>query len=125
MDPKQRPAAGKDLRPMVKLVDDNGEELNIADTDVPARYFLPGRGDRHGDGAKSVSATSWRVSRRSLEDARHHRWSAACRRPVRGAQAEGAGDPRGGDGTVSFGKETKGKQRLVITPTDDGETKSR
>jgi hypothetical protein len=25
-------------------------------------------------------------------------------------------------GTVSFGKETKGKQRLVITPTDDGET---
>ena len=41
IDPKQRPAAGKDLRPMVKLLDENEQEHNIAGTDIPARYFLP------------------------------------------------------------------------------------
>ncbi len=41
MDPKQRPSAGKDLRPMVKLLDEDGEELKLAGTDLPARYFLP------------------------------------------------------------------------------------
>ena len=40
-DPKQRGSAGKDLRPMVKLVDENGEDLNIAGTEIPAHYYLP------------------------------------------------------------------------------------
>ena len=41
IDPKQRPPAGKDIRPMVKLVDDKGKDLNIAGTDIPAHYYLP------------------------------------------------------------------------------------
>ena len=41
-DPKQRGAAGKDLRPMVKLVDDKGNDVNIAGTTLPANYFLAG-----------------------------------------------------------------------------------
>ncbi len=41
MDPKQRPSSGKDMRPMVKLVDDKGKDLNIAGTDIPAHYYLP------------------------------------------------------------------------------------
>ena len=32
---------GKDMRPMVKLMDDKGKDLNIAGTDMPAHYFLP------------------------------------------------------------------------------------
>ena len=40
-DPKQRGVAGKDLRPMVQLVDESGEELKIPGTDVAAHYFLP------------------------------------------------------------------------------------
>ena len=44
IDPKQRPAAGKDLRPMVKLLDENDQELNIAGTDMLARYFLQYQG---------------------------------------------------------------------------------
>ena len=51
-----------------------------------------------------------------VEDSRHHRRSAAGGRPVRGAQAEGLRDSGGAlSGTVSFGKETKGKRRLIIT----------
>ena len=40
-DPKQRPSAGKDLRPMVKLIDAKGKDLCIAGTDIPASYYLP------------------------------------------------------------------------------------
>ena len=38
----QRTSAGKDMRPMVKLVDGKGNDVNIAGTDIPAQYFLPG-----------------------------------------------------------------------------------
>ncbi|MGD8575195.1 MAG: DNA-directed RNA polymerase subunit beta', partial [Gammaproteobacteria bacterium] len=40
-DPKQRGAAGKDLRPVVRLVDDKGKDLCLAGTDIPAVYVLP------------------------------------------------------------------------------------
>ena len=34
-------SAGKDVRPAVTLVDDSGNELCLAGTNVPAHYFLP------------------------------------------------------------------------------------
>ncbi len=40
-DPKMRGSAGKDLRPMIKLVDGNGKDLCIAGTEIPAHYQLP------------------------------------------------------------------------------------
>ncbi|MGQ9660306.1 MAG: DNA-directed RNA polymerase subunit beta' [Thermochromatium sp.] len=123
MDPKQRPAAGKDLRPMVKLLDEDGNELNIAGTDQPARYPLsPGaivtlaNGDRVGVGdilaripkesSKTRDITGGLPRVADLFEARKPKEPALL--------AEVSG-------TVSFGKDTKGKQRLIIT-TDDGET---
>ncbi|MEE4184409.1 MAG: DNA-directed RNA polymerase subunit beta', partial [Gammaproteobacteria bacterium] len=41
IDPKQRGAAGKDLRPTAKLVDAKGKEICFANTDIPAVYALP------------------------------------------------------------------------------------
>ncbi|HHF7368553.1 TPA: DNA-directed RNA polymerase subunit beta', partial [Legionella bozemanae] len=41
IDAKQRSAAGRDLRPMVKLVTENGEDIYLAGTNVPAQYYLP------------------------------------------------------------------------------------
>ncbi|NQY64243.1 MAG: DNA-directed RNA polymerase subunit beta', partial [Alteromonadaceae bacterium] len=41
-DAAQRATAGKEMRPMVKLVDAEGNDINIAGTDIPAQYFLPG-----------------------------------------------------------------------------------
>jgi DNA-directed RNA polymerase subunit beta' len=82
MEAGERPAAGKDVRPAITLVDDNGEELNIlADTNVPAQLLPPGPGPGHRqDGAKVGGRRRYRPHPAGgLEDARHHRWSAACR----------------------------------------------
>ena len=41
MDPKQRSSSGKDLRPVVRLVNVKGKEVTFANTDIPAVYALP------------------------------------------------------------------------------------
>ena len=117
-DPTERPAAGKDIRPAVSLMDDNGEALCLAGTNVPAHYFLPAH------------------AMVSLEDgARVQAGDVIARIPQEGSKTRDitGGLPRVADlfearkpkepailaeisGTVSFGKETKGKRRLVITP---------
>ena len=43
MSPAERGTAGKEMRPMVRLVDANGNDLMIPGTDVVAQYFLPGK----------------------------------------------------------------------------------
>ena len=43
MEPKLRPPHAKDLRPMVKLMDAEGNNLNIEGTDIPVAYPLPSR----------------------------------------------------------------------------------
>src|SRR3546814_12861949 len=40
-DPKRRGSQGKDLRPIVRIVDKKGEDLTIPGTDLPAQYLLP------------------------------------------------------------------------------------
>ncbi|MDO9777317.1 hypothetical protein ACI3PA_12835, partial [Glaesserella parasuis] len=42
-DVGERATAGKDLRPALKLVDAQGNDILIAGTDVAAQYFLPGK----------------------------------------------------------------------------------
>ena len=43
LDVNERSSAGKELRPTVKLVDENGKDILIPGTDVAAQYFLPGQ----------------------------------------------------------------------------------
>ncbi|MEA3641992.1 MAG: DNA-directed RNA polymerase subunit beta' [Lamprobacter sp.] len=123
MDPKQRPAAGKDLRPMVKLLDTNGEELNIAGTDLPARYYLTsGAIVTVSDGADVGVGDI--LARIPQESSKTRDITGGLPRVADLFEARKPKDPAlmaQATGTISFGKETKGKQRLVIT-TDDGET---
>ncbi len=122
IDPKQRPSSGKDLRPMLKLVDEEGNDVNIAGTTLPANYVLPagavvsvedGAHVRVGDvlaripqeSSKTRDITGGLPRVADLFEARKPKESAIL------AEATG---------TVSFGKDTKGKQRLVIT-TAEGE----
>jgi DNA-directed RNA polymerase subunit beta' len=117
MDSKQRGGSTKDLRPLARLIDDKGKEVCFANTAIPAIYSLPaGAIIVIGDGGKvSVGDVIARIPQESsktrditgglprvadLFEARKPKESAIM------AEATG---------TVSFGKETKGKVRLVIT----------
>jgi len=114
-DSKQR--GGKELKPTIKLVNAKGKEVTFANTEIPAVYNLPtGALINLTDGAKvSVGDVIARIPQESSKT-----------RDITG------GLPRVADlfearkpkdqailaeksGTVSFGKETKGKRRLVIT----------
>ena len=118
LDMNDRPSAGKDLRPGVKLVDENGDPVNLVGTDVPAHYPLPEKsilnledGDQVGvgdviariphEGSKARDITGGLPRVADLFEARKPKEPAILAETT---------------GTVSFGKETKGKRRLVITP---------
>jgi DNA-directed RNA polymerase subunit beta' len=117
IDPKQRGAAGKDLRPVARLIDPKGQEICFANTKIPAVYALPvgaiitmGDGEMIGVGdvlaripqesSKTRDITGGLPRVADLFEARKPKEFAIL--------AEHSG-------TVSFGKETKGKRRLVIT----------
>ncbi|MCI1728785.1 MAG: DNA-directed RNA polymerase subunit beta' [Chiayiivirga sp.] len=122
-DPKRRGTAGKDLRPIVRIVDEKGKDLSIPGTDLPAQYLLPPRSVVNlQDGAQvGVGDVVAKIPQ-----------EASKTRDITG------GLPRVADlfearkpkdqailaeisGIVSFGKDTKGKQRLIIKPIDGPE----
>ena len=116
----ERPSAGKDLRPMLKLFDDEGNEIINPESGAPAQYLLPGgallsitdggkveigdvvaRIPQESATTKDITGGLPRVA--DLFEARKPKEAAIL------AEVSGI---------VSYGKETKGKNRLVITPTD-------
>ncbi len=122
-DPKTRGSAGKDLRPMVKLVDDKGNDLSLAGTDIPAHYALPpGAIINLVDGA-SVDVGDI-VARIPQESSKTRDITGGLPRVADLFEARKPKEPAilaQQTGTVSFGKDTKGKQRLVVTD-EHGET---
>ncbi len=123
IDPKQRPSAGKDMRPLITLVDDKDEELCIAGTDIPARYFLPsGAIININDGSKVAIGDV--IARIPQESSKTRDITGGLPRVADLFEARKPKEPAimaETTGTVSFGKETKGKQRLIIT-REDAET---
>ncbi|MEI4220400.1 MAG: DNA-directed RNA polymerase subunit beta' [Candidatus Dasytiphilus stammeri] len=124
LDPSERPAFGRELRPAIKIVNNKGEEVLLpGKKDIPAQYFLPGRaiiqlednvwvsaGDtlarvpQETGGTKDITGGLPRVA--DVFEARRPKDAAIL--------AEKSG-------IISFGKETKGKRRLIITPLDESE----
>lgn len=119
-DPKQRVGIGRDMRPLVKLVDENDEPILIPGTEIAVNYFLPagavvvvtdGSPIRVGDV----------VARIPQESSKTRDITGGLPRVADLFEARKPKDPAilaEASGTVSFGKETKGKQRLVITDSD-------
>jgi len=117
LDPKQRGSSGRDLRPVVKLVNAKGKEITFANTDIPAIYALPaGALVSLEDGAKvSVGDV---IARIPQESSKTRDITGGLPRVADLFEARKPKDPAilaERSGTVSFGKETKGKRRLVIT----------
>ena len=126
IDPKQRPPGGKDLRPMVRLIDEEGTDLNIAGTDLPAHYFLPaGSIVSVKDGADvGVGDVLARIPQ---ESSKTRDITGGLPRVADLFEARKPKDPAilaEATGTVAFGKETKGKQRLIIRDADNNETET-
>ncbi len=119
-DPKQRGAAGKDLRPMVKLLDENGEELKIAGTEMPAHYFLPAGAIVALEDGATVEVGDV-VARIPQESSKTRDITGGLPRVADLFEARKPKEPAilaEATGTVTFGKETKGKQRLIITDAE-------
>ena len=119
-DPKQRGTAAKDLRPMVKLVDDNGDDLNIAGSDVPAHYVLPaGAIVVMEDGGKAEVGDV--IARIPQESSKTRDITGGLPRVAELFEARKPKEPAilaEISGVIGFGKETKGKRRLMITPNE-------
>jgi len=113
---------GRDMRPRIELVDAAGEPVKITGTDLPARYYLPAgaiinvsdhdelypgdvlaRIPRETSKTKDITGGLPRVA--ELFEARKPKEHAVL------AETEGV---------VSFGKDTKGKRRVLIR-TNEGE----
>ena len=120
IDPKQRGGGGKDKRPMVKLVDAKGNDLNIPGTDIPAAYFLPGGAIFNLSDGVEVSVGEV-LARIPQESSKTRDITGGLPRVADLFEARKPKEPSilaEISGTVSFGKETKGKQRVVITPKE-------
>jgi DNA-directed RNA polymerase subunit beta' len=117
LDPKSRGAAGKDLRPVARLVDENDENICFANTEIPAVYALPvGAIISLSDGAKVAVGDV--IARIPQESSKTRDITGGLPRIADLFEARKPKDPAimaEHTGTVSFGKETKGKRRLVIT----------
>ncbi len=120
IDPKQRSTAAKDLRPMVKLVDDEGNPLFLKGTEIPAQYVLPaGAIVVVEDGAKANIGDV--IARIPQESSKTRDITGGLPRVAELFEARKPKEPAimaEISGIISFGKETKGKQRLVITPPE-------
>ena len=123
LDPKTRGSAGKELRPLAKLVDEDGNDVCFANTDIPATYALPaGAILSMSDGAQVAVGDV--IARIPQESSKTRDITGGLPRVADLFEARKPKEPAimaEYTGTVSFGKETKGKVRLVITD-EEGES---
>ncbi|HHH36359.1 MAG TPA: DNA-directed RNA polymerase subunit beta' [Gammaproteobacteria bacterium] len=122
-DPKSRGMSAKDLRPMVKIVDEKGNDLCFAGTDIPAVYYLPAGAIINIEDGAEVNVGDV-IARIPQESTKTRDITGGLPRVADLFEARKPKDPAilaEISGTVGFGKETKGKQRLVIVGAD-GET---
>ncbi|MBL4647913.1 MAG: DNA-directed RNA polymerase subunit beta', partial [Gammaproteobacteria bacterium] len=114
---------GKDIKPMIKLVDDKGEELYLSGSTIPAQYFLPVNAQLSLEDGATVEIGD-AIARIPQESSKTRDITGGLPRV---ADLFEARKPKDSailaeiSGVVSFGKETKGKRRLVIT-NPDGES---
>jgi len=118
IDPK-RATSGKGVRPLVRLLDDAGHEIKIAGTDTPISVtFQTGSIITVEDGQHvGVGDVLARIPQESSKTRDITGGLPRVAELFEARSPKDAGMLAEVTGTASFGKETKGKQRLVITDT--------
>jgi DNA-directed RNA polymerase subunit beta' len=118
IDPK-RATSGKGVRPLVRLLDDKGQEIKIAGTETPISVtFQVGSIITVEDGMQvGVGDVLARIPQESSKTRDITGGLPRVAELFEARSPKDAGMLAEVTGTASFGKETKGKQRLVITDT--------
>jgi len=122
-DPKRRGGAAKDLRPMVRILDKKGGELRLPGTDIPAQYFLPAGAIVSLQNGAEVGVGDV-VARIPQETSKTRDITGGLPRVADLFEARKPKEPAilaERSGIISFGKDTKGKQRLIIKDQDGNE----
>ncbi len=122
-DPKRRGSQAKDLRPLVRIVDGKGNDLTIPGTDLPAQYLLPPRSIVNLQDGAPVGVGDV-VAKIPQEASKTRDITGGLPRVADLFEARKPKDPAilaERSGIISFGKDTKGKQRLIIKDTDGSE----
>jgi DNA-directed RNA polymerase subunit beta' len=121
IDPKRRgSSASKGLRPAVKLLNDKGKEVKLAGGDQPVNYtFQIGAIITVKNGQQvGVGEVLARIPQESSKTRDITGGLPRVAELFEARSPKDAGLLAEVTGTVSFGKDTKGKQRLVITDLD-------
>jgi DNA-directed RNA polymerase subunit beta' len=119
---KERSSSVKDARPFIRLLDKKGESVCFAGTQTPAVYYLPENSIVLVQGGTNVVAGDV-LARIPQESTKTNDITGGLPRVADLFEARQPKEPAimaEVSGVVSFGKETKGKQRLIITQ-DSGE----
>jgi len=120
IDPKRAGTSGKGVRPMVRLTDDDGQEVRLAGTDTPVSVtFQTGSIITVEDGQHvGVGDVLARIPQESSKTRDITGGLPRVAELFEARVPKDAGMLAEVTGTVSFGKDTKGKQRLVITDVE-------
>ncbi len=121
IDPKRRAnSTSKGLRPQVKLLDENGQEIKIAGSDISVNItFQIGSLITVKDGQQvGVGEVLARIPQESSKTRDITGGLPRVAELFEARSPKDAGVLAPVTGTVSFGKDTKGKQRLIITDLD-------
>ncbi|MCV2518822.1 MAG: DNA-directed RNA polymerase subunit beta' [Candidatus Lightella neohaematopini] len=121
LDTAERISSNKDLRPALHIIDDCGQDILLPGTDLPAHYFLPGKaiiqledGTKINKGDILAKVPQATISTKDITGGLPRVADLfEARRPKESAILAEI------SGIISFGKETKGKRRLIITSTND------
>ncbi|MWJ28876.1 DNA-directed RNA polymerase subunit beta' [Halomonas sediminis] len=113
-----RPMAGRDKRPMIMLQDSAGEYVSVSGSNTPVQYLLPGRSIISTENGATIGVGEV-VARIPVEASANKDITGGLPRVADLFEARKPKEPAilaEIDGVISFGKETKGKRRLTITP---------
>ena len=117
-DPASRSAGAKDLNPMIRLLDDKGNSLFFENTEIPVQYPLAGGAVVSLTNGAKVDVGDV-LARLTQESSKTRDITGGLPRVADMFEARKPKQPAilaEISGIFSWGRETKGKKRLVITP---------
>ena len=123
---RRKPADFREMRPMLQVIDGKGEDVCLPGTQVPATYPLPPKTRISLKDGAAISEGDV-IARVPQESSKTRDITGGLPRVADLFEARRAKEPAilaEISGVIGFGKETKGKNRLTITPKEEERAES-